>query len=826
MQTVVPSSRSSASFCLAVLLQLADAALQSASEATQLRCIRVLLLEVPNHPLDFDSASRMCEALHALGNSSDVSPTVQQAVKLLLAVLGSTSSLPLERFTTPRLPSRFPAPAAAYQRFASEHGVMLFEGPSWVSLRACNSAFMIDISTVPYSTLGHAFETLQRSTVRTIEDDPLFGGHLLQQLPDDSELIELESKWLQLAALVNAQPSARGDACPSPPPMSPDRKHQELLLPEGVLMKLMGCLTTSKSECEATLKASSILAKVLADRCVYDKTLGITAVSSCLHEILVSSFFSAQCCFTVLYNITAHLVIMECNSMHLSEELLGVLHSLLQSFWVMTRRVPLSSHSSLSNQIRHAWSCAANLLVHFVTAGGFVIQPLVVSPGCSRSLFILLDAARCYGLPCHSALCRLLFLSLSAEPELLLALVESESTLVIENIQISGRSKVLGWLLAHMSHCPVGQSRDCLFVLLFKIIIAPTDLGQEPLDASKSNALLSVLLKFRLSSVLHVFSGHFPTDYSESICRWLFKAMRSNPVENFDKSSAIDFFCSVERSSRLSVDIQSTAGWPASLFVLPHDQLALELHALSVAELRIVENFLCQLWFHHCESADTSIPSRDSRPFVIVTILCSLSHHMACAFLVSGLLKYSVSHAIFRCSRGSSVEHGMSCSFELINSVFLELFVPSDSKSSHCFVAVLSGVLDLISKLIMVHPAEGEAAPLSHDLPLPALFLERKLQVLVIFFLLCPEFHVFPLSRQIPLSRLQQLHPPILQVLCANIPRDLVYYRRTCAIMAVSLASIRLGQARHVTGIIAFCSHPCAVIMHSTCWEALIYSAS
>jgi hypothetical protein len=730
MQTVVSPSRNNASFCVAVLLQLAVVALQSASEATQLRCIRVLLLEVPNHPLDSDSASRMCDALRTLGNSSEVSATVQQAVKLLLAVLGSTSPLSAERFTAPHLPPRFPKPAAPNQRFTSESGIRVFEGPSWVSLRACNSAFMVDISTVPYSTLGHAFETLNRSTVRTIEDDPLFGAHLLQQLPDDSELIELESKWLQSAALVNSQLHARGEACPSPPPLSPVRAHEELLLPEGVLVKLMRCLTAVKSDCEQTSKASSILAKVLADRCVFDKIHGMPAVSSCLHEILVSSFFSAQCCFTLLYNVTAHLVIMECNSMHLSEQLLVVLHSLLRSFWATTRRAPLQTHSSSSNHIRHAWSCAANLLVHFVTAGGFVIQPLIVSPGCSRSLFILLDAARCYGLTCHSALCRLLFLSLSGEPEQLLALVESDSSLGSETTQISDRSKVLGWLLGHMSHCPVGQSRDCLFVLLFKIIIAPADLGQEPLDSSKTNALLFVLLKFRLSSVLHVFSGHFPTDYSESICRWLFKALRSHPVENFDKSSAIDFFCSVERLSRFPVDLQAAAAWPASLFVLTPEQLALELHALSVAELRIVENYICQLWFHHCESAHTSIPSCDSTPFALVKLLCALRHHMACALLASGLLKYSVAYAIFRCSRGSTVEHGMACSFELINTVFLELFVSSDSKSPHCFDAVLAGVLDLISKLIMVHAAEGEATPLAHDQSLPALFLARKLQVL------------------------------------------------------------------------------------------------
>jgi hypothetical protein len=722
-QTSMSPSRDIANFSLEVLLHLADAALQSTNEATQLRCIRVLLLEAPNHELEVESSLRMCHALRALSNRADAFPTVQQAVKLLFAVLVPCSSLPADR--APLLPPRIPAPTITNQRFMLGSGIRIFQGSPWESLRVCNSAFMIDISTVPYSTLGYAFDSLHSSTVRTIEDDPEFGGHLLQQLPEDSELIEVERKWLHIASLVNAQPCARDESYPRP--VSPNHTFQELLLPEGLLVKLMACLTTSNSESETFLKASSIMARVLADRCVFDKAHGVSAVSACLHEIMVSSFFSAKCCFTLLYNVAAYLVIMDCNSVQLSEQLLVVLHSLLRGFWAMTRRVSVSAHVSLSNHIRRAWSCAANLFVHFITAGGFVVQPLIVTSDSSRSLFVLLNAAYCYGLNCHSALCRLLFLSLSSEPDLLLAMFNSDSTLVSETIQTSDHSKVLGWLFVHMSHCPVGQSRDCLFVLVFKIVIAQINAGQEPLDVSKTNALLLVLLKFRLSSVLHVFSGHFPTDYSESICRWLFKALRSNPVDNFDKRSAIDFFCTVERVARFPVDLQSSSCWPASLFDLPDEKLAFELHALSVSELRFAENYLCQLWFHNC--TDSCIPSRESRPFSIIKTLCSLRHHMACAFLVSSLLKYSVSCAIFRCSRKSTVEHGMSCSFELINNTFLELFVPSDSASPHCYDAVLSGVLDLISKLVMVHSVEVESAPLPLHSPLPALFLEQKLQV-------------------------------------------------------------------------------------------------
>lgn len=731
LQTSISPSHDS-SFCADVLLHLAEAALRSASEAMQLRCIRVLLLEVPNHPLDFDSSSRMCEALCILCSDSGASPTVQQSAKLLLAVLGFNSSISTEH--PPLLPSRVLAHAS--QRFPTESEIRIFRGPMWDSLRACDSAFLIDISTVPRCALGHAFESLHNSVFRTVEDDPVFGGHLLQQLPEDSELIELESKWLQPVSQSNADPSACDNGGAWPRSVFSDRTVQELLLPEGVLLKIMECLTTSKSESEATLKASSILAKVLADRCVFDSAHGISAVSSCLHEIVVSSFFSSQCCFTIMYNITAYLSIMDCNAMHLSEQLLGVLHSLLRAFWAMTRRVPLSSHSSFSNHIRRAWRSAANLFIHFVTAGGFVIQPLISMSGSSRSLFILLDAARCYGLSCHAALCRLLFLSVLSEPEQLVAMVKADSTLAAETFQISDHSKVLSWLLTHMSHCPVSQSRDCLFVLVFKIVIVPVDSGQEPLDAAKSNALLSALLRFRLSSVLHVFSGHFPTDYSESICRWLFKALRTNPVDNFDKRSAIDFFCSVERIARYPVDMQPGSGWPASLFDMPNEKLACELHVLSVVELRVVENYLCQLWFHECEVANTSIPSQESRLFAIVKALSTQRHHMACAFLAFGLLKYSVSYAIFRCSRGSTVEHGMSCSFELINTIFLELFVPFDSASPQCFDAILSGFLDLISKLIMVHPVDAESPPLSIDCCLPELFLKRKLQVLccVIFF--------------------------------------------------------------------------------------------
>lgn len=728
LQTSISPSRDNASFSVHVLLHLADAALQCSSEASQLRCLRVLLLEVPNHPLDVDSSSNMCAALRKLSHRPDAFPSVQQAVKLLSAVLSSpaTASVPTERASL--LPSRLPPPDVTNQRFMSQSGVLrIFQGPSWDSLRVCNSSFMIDISTVPYSTLGRCFECMHSSTVSSIEDDPEFGGHLLQQVPDDSELIELEGKWLHLAPLVDKQPCAREQPCASPRPSPTGLSAQELLLPEAVLVKLMACLTTSKSESESTLKASSIMARVLADRCVFDKSHGVAAVSACLHEIMASSFFSANCCFTILYNVTAHLAAMDCNSVQLCEQLLPVLHSLLRGFNAMTRRVSLSTHASSSDQIRNAWDCAANLFVHFVTAGGFVVQPLIATPDGSRSLFILIDAARCYGLTCHAAFCRLLFLSVSSDPEVLLALVSSNSTVLPETVQISEHSKVLGWLLAHMSHCAVGQSRDCLFVLLFKLVICHMNTGQETLDVAKANALLYVLLQFRLSSVLHVFSSHFPTDYSESICRWLFKALRSNPVDNFDKRSAIDFFCCVERFARFSVDLQSTACWPAVLFDLPNEKLALELHALSVVELRAVENYLCQLWFHYC--ADASIPSCDSKPFLIVKTLCSLRHHMACAFLVAGVLKYSVSYAIFRSCRKSTVEHGMSCSFELINSVFLELFVPSDSASPRCYDAVLSGVVDLISKLVMVHSVEVESAPLSLRSPLPALFLERKLQV-------------------------------------------------------------------------------------------------
>jgi hypothetical protein len=137
----------------------------------------------------------------------------------------------------------------------------------------------------------------------------------------------------------------------------------------------------------------------------------------------------------------------------------------------------------------------------------------------------------------------------------------------------------------------------------------------------------------------------------------------------------------------------------------------------------------------------------------------------------------------------------MSCSFELINNIFLELLVPAAPSSSRCHDAVLGGVLDLISKLIMVHSVEAEAACLALDSTLPALFLERKLQVMelhVVSFC-CLEFIISTSVLQIPLSRLQQLHPPILQVLCLNIPRDMVCYHRACTIMAVSLASIRCG---------------------------------
>jgi hypothetical protein len=755
-QTSISPSRNS-NYCADVMLHLAEAALQSASEAMQLRCIRVLLNEVPHHPLDFDSSSKMCQALRALCGSASTSPAVQQSVKLLLAIVGSNSSLPTELL--PRLPSRVLAPTD--QHFTSASGVRLFQGPLWDSLRACNSAFLIDISAVPFCTLGHAFGSLHSSIVRTIEDDPVFGGHLLQQLPEDSELIELESKWLQPASEGSVDHSASGKAGASSLSESTGHTVQELFLPEGTLVKIMDCLTTSNSESEATSKASSILAKVLADRCVFDKVHGISAVSSCLHEIVVSNFFSSQCCFTILYNITAHLAIMDCNSMHLSEQLLAVLHSLLHAFWTMTRHVPPSSHASLSSQIRHAWSCAANLFVHFVTAGGFVIQSLVAMSGSSRSLFVLLDAARCYGLSCHSALCRLLFLSISGEPEQLFALVNADSTLSAGTIQISDHAKVLGWLLTHMSHCPVSQSRDCLFVLVFKIVTVPMDSGQEPLDVGKSNALLAALLQFRLSSVLHVYSCHFPTDYSESICRWLFKAIRSHPVDNFDKRSAIDFFCSVERVARYPVDIQLNSAWPALLFDLPQEKLASELHVLSVAELRVVESYLCQLWFHCCEVADTSIPSRDSRPFFIIKVLSAQRHHMACAFLAFGLLKYSVSYAIFRSSRGSTVEHGMSCSFELINNVFMELFVPSDPASLPCYDAVLSGFLDLISKLIMVHPIDAESPPLSLDSSLPALFLKRKLQVIlfsIFSFLDGFTFSVFFPDSSIPASASSSAH--------------------------------------------------------------------
>jgi hypothetical protein len=728
LSTSISPSRNSASFCVEVLLHLAHAALQSSSEATQLRCVRTLLLELPNHPLDRDSSSAMCHALRTLCHNSHASPPVQQAVKLLLAVLGSTAAPPTERPL--QLPSRVAAAANAGQRFVSASGIQLFRGPSWDSLRSCSSAFMIDISTLPYSALGHAFHSLHCATVGTIEDEPLFAGHFLQQLPDDSELIELETKWLQLASPASAHSSVE-EACSTPRSVCQHPSSQELLLPHALLVSLMASLTNSASQSEATLKALSILAKVLADRCVFDKSHGISAVSSCLHEIMASNFFGAQRCFTLLYNVTAHLVLMDCNSMQLSEQLLAVLHSLLLAFSAMTRRVSASAHVLLSSEMRHAWSCAANLFVHFVTAGGCVVKPLVSNADSSRSLCILLDAARCYGLSCHSSLCRLLFLSLSGEPELLLPLITSSSTLVAETIEISDHSKVAGWLLAHMAHCPVAQSRDCLFVLVFRIVIAPVDPGQEPLDVAKANALLSVLLRFRLSSVLHLFSGHFPTDYSESMCRWLFKALRSNPVESFDKKSAIDFFCSVERVTKFPVDAQSASAWPAALFDLPHEQMAFDLHALSVAELRVVEHYLCQLWFHDCETADSSIPHRDSRSLLIVNALCSLRHHMACAFLASGLLKYTVSHAIFRCSRGSVVGHGMAASFELINSVFVDLFVPSGPAQSRCYDAVLSGVLDVISKLIMVHAADGESAQLSRDSCLPALFFEQKLQVLL-----------------------------------------------------------------------------------------------
>jgi hypothetical protein len=664
----------------------------------------------------------------------------------------------------------------------------------WDSLRACNSAFLIDVSTVPHCTLGQAFASLHSPALHTIEDDPVFGGHISQQLPEDSELIELENKWLQPASHGSADPIASGNASTAHLSVSSGRSVQELLLPEGVLAKIMDCLTNCDSESEATVKASSILAKVLADRCVFDSVHGISAVSSCLHEIMLSNFFSSECCFVILYNISAHLAIMDCNSMQLSEQLLAVLHSLLVAFWTMTRRVPTSSHSSLSKQIRRAWSCAANLFVHFVTAGGLVIQSLITTSSSLRSVFVLVDAARMYGLSCHSAFCRLLFLSVSGEPEQLLSLVDADSTLAPSAIQISDHARVLGWLLTHMSHCPVGQSRDCLFVLVFKIVIVTSESGQEPLDVAKSNALLAALLQFRLSSVLHVYSGHFPTEYSESICRWLFKALRSHPVDSFDKRSAIDFFCSVERVARHVVDVHSASSWPALLFDLPPEELASELHALSVAELRVVESYLCQLWFHHCELADTSTPSRETRPFFIIKVLSALRHHMACAFLAFGLLKYSVSYSIFRSSRGSTVEHGLSCSFELINDVFVELFVPSDPASPPCYDAVLSGFLDLVSKLIMVHPVDAESPPLSLDSSLPALFLKRKLQVpLSVTIFVFPNSLFFVSFFQIPLSRLQLLHPAILQVVCSNIPCDLLCYRRTCAIMAVSLASLRFG---------------------------------
>jgi hypothetical protein len=107
----------------------------------------------------------------------------------------------------------------------------------------------------------------------------------------------------------------------------------------------------------------------------------------------------------------------------------------------------------------------------------------------------------------------------------------------------------------------------------------------------------------------------------------------------------------------------------------------------------------------------------------------------------------------------------------------------------------LSGVVDLISKLVMVHSVEVESAPLSLRSPLPALFLERKLQVLSVFDVVFDPISSWLFSsRQIPLFRLQQLHPPILRMLCSDIPRDLVCYRRACAIMAVSLASIRFAS--------------------------------
>jgi hypothetical protein len=272
LQTSVSPSRDSAVFSVDVLLHLADAALQSASEATQLRCLRVLLLEVPNHPLDFDSSLRMCSTLRALTVRFDVFPAVQQAVKLLLAVLGSSAAAPSPRHSL--LPPRIAAPSVTNTRFDSECGTRIFQGPSWDALRVCNSAFMIDTSTIPYSALGHAFESLHTATASTIEDDPEFGSHLLQHLPDDSELIELERKWLHFAPPGRAHAQARGasSSCPRAAPQG--HPLQELLLPHAALAKLMQCLTTSKSESEATLKASSIMAKVLADRCVFDPSHG------------------------------------------------------------------------------------------------------------------------------------------------------------------------------------------------------------------------------------------------------------------------------------------------------------------------------------------------------------------------------------------------------------------------------------------------------------------------------------------------------------------------------------------------------------------------